>query len=216
MNEIRQQWLITGLLVCLAVVSFFYPGPSFLGEPSGAVIFLNQLELAAVINKAHPLRQLGERTQLADCMVANGLPDPECTPGGVFPGATAVEICVRGYASSMRSVSDSLKRRIYESYSVAAAIRSAYAIDHLISLQLGGNNEADNLWPLRVAGDEPGYYKRDKDLIENYLHDEVCAGRITLVAAQMQIAQDWRAVYDSLEPKRREALRREYAARWQN
>lgn len=68
-----------------------------------------------------------------------------------------------------------------------------YEEDHLISLELGGSpNDERNLWP------EPYYESpgaKEKDVVEGYLHREVCAGKITLLDAQTAIVTDWYKVY---------------------
>ena len=58
-------------------------------------------------------------------------------------------------------------------------------MDHLIPLELGGSNAILNLWPETP----PGFHEKDK--VENRLHKEVCAGRMTIEAAQILIAKDW-------------------------
>ena len=58
--------------------------------------------------------------------------------------------------------------------------------DHLIPLELGGDpNDARNLWV------EPGASPNPKDGIEHKLHQRVCAGTVSLAAAQQAIATDW-------------------------
>lgn len=64
-----------------------------------------------------------------------------------------------------------------------------YELDHLVSLELGGSNDAGNLWPER--NDHPSGAINSKDLVENALHRDVCSGRVTLAAAQSAIATDW-------------------------
>jgi len=55
---------------------------------------------------------------------------------------------------------------------------SNYEEDHLIPLEVGGNpTDPNNLWPEPYA--EPNG-ARDKDKVENFLHDEVCSGQMTL------------------------------------
>jgi hypothetical protein len=61
-------------------------------------------------------------------------------------------------------------------------------VDHLISLELGGSNGIANLWP-ETTEPRPGYHEKDR--FENYLHDQVCRGAISLSAAQRRIAEDW-------------------------
>jgi hypothetical protein len=54
-------------------------------------------------------------------------------------------------------------------------------------------------FPSRLAAEpQPGF--KQKDLVENYLHQKVCAGSISLAAAQHAIATDWVAVYNSMSP----------------
>lgn len=76
-----------------------------------------------------------------------------------------------------------------------------YEEDHIISLELGGSpTDPNNLWPepytIMVNGENLG--ARAKDKVENYLHKEVCAGRMTLSDAQQKISNDWYAVYKSI------------------
>jgi hypothetical protein len=59
--------------------------------------------------------------------------------------------------------------------------------DHLVPLELGGTNSTSNLWV------EIGAIPNPKDTVENRLHQGVCAGRLTLAAAQQGIATDWTA-----------------------
>jgi hypothetical protein len=136
----------------------------------------------------------------ADCRVrtaAKGLPlpDPVCTPGVV---STAVNqenlsstICRSGYTKTVRppqSQTGAFKRKIMVAYHESAPL-GAYELDHLISLQLGGSNDAGNLWPQR--NDLPGGESDSKDPVESALNRAVCARRVTLAAAQSAIATDW-------------------------
>jgi hypothetical protein len=58
-------------------------------------------------------------------------------------------------------------------------------VDHLVSLELGGANDAANLWPEYPPTPNP------KDKVENALHAAVCDGRVKLTAAQNAIAWNW-------------------------
>jgi hypothetical protein len=63
---------------------------------------------------------------------------------------------------------------------------SAYEYDHFVPLELGGAvNDPRNLWP------EPGASPNPKDTVESNLGSAVCAGRISLAAAQRAIVTDW-------------------------
>ncbi len=72
-----------------------------------------------------------------------------------------------------------------------------YELDHLISLELGGDpTDPHNLWlqPWERKGRKfasTGSGAESKDLVENRLHREVCASTISLADAQKQIASDW-------------------------
>jgi hypothetical protein len=118
------------------------------------------------------------------------VPDLGLTPG-VALAVTAARVCVFGYASSTRDVPDSEKAAVYARYGVAW-VPYQHEVDHLISLELGGSNSIRNLWPEPSAG---RWGARTKDVLENRLHDLVCAGQLTLRAAQRQEARNWVAAY---------------------
>jgi len=119
------------------------------------------------------------------------------TPGAVDPHVTDATlestVCRRGgYTSTVRpptSVTNSEKRLAQAAYGQSDG-PSAYELDHLVPLELGGTpNSAANLWP------EPGSSPNAKDKLEGALHDLLCAHRITLTAAQHMIATDWITAY---------------------
>jgi hypothetical protein len=120
------------------------------------------------------------------CRVQGMLPDPACTPGAVLTTDAQI-ICQPGYAGSVRNVSDATKRQVYAAYGIVPR-SNAYEIDHLISLELGGSNEVDNLWPESYGGAQNA---RDKDRLENEAHRLVCAEQLPLEEAQQKIAQNW-------------------------
>jgi hypothetical protein len=118
------------------------------------------------------------------------VPNHSLTPGVAFPVGVA-RICVPGYASSVRDVSDAEKAAVYARYHVAW-VPYQHEVDHLISLEIGGSNAIQNLWPEPYAG---RWGARTKDVLENRLHDLVCSGDLSLPAAQHQEATDWVAAY---------------------
>ena len=66
-------------------------------------------------------------------------------------------------------------------------------LDHLVPLELGGADGMGNIWPEcgpNATVLENRYFKV-KDRVENYLADEVRAGRVPLATAQRGIATDW-------------------------
>ena len=120
------------------------------------------------------------------------LNDPRVTPGSTFVVSTAT-VCRSGYASSVRDVPQSEKNLVYAEYGILHHATNQYEIDHLISLELGGNNAVSNLWP--EPNDHPRGYLNSKDILENRLHALVCARTLTLRSAQRQIATDWVVAY---------------------
>jgi hypothetical protein len=123
------------------------------------------------------------------------LPDPGCTPGVVNAAVTQANIgstiCRTGWTATVRppaSYTEALKLKQMVAYGFTDS-PSAHEEDHLISLELGGSPaDPRNLWP------EPGGSPNAKDNVESAARDAVCAGRMTLGAAQQAIAADWTAL----------------------
>jgi hypothetical protein len=130
------------------------------------------------------------------CHSVNGLADPTCTPGVADPRVTQDDIhttiCFPGYTASVRPSStytDTLKALQIKAYGYADTNLAGYEEDHLIPLELGGNpTDPKNLWPEPRSG---AYSAAMKDGVENSLHRRVCAGLLTMAAAQAGIAKDW-------------------------
>jgi 5-methylcytosine-specific restriction endonuclease McrA len=136
---------------------------------------------------------LGAPTRTSGCHVRGPLPDPGCTPGARFAGATRTAICQAGYSRSVRNVPRAVKDAVYRAYGIRRHFNGADGeVDHLVSLELGGSNIAANLFP-EAATPRPGSHEKDR--LENALHDEVCLGRLELSRAQRLIAVDWLAAY---------------------
>ncbi len=123
------------------------------------------------------------------------LPDPRRTPGSRFAGATTAQICRVGYSAGVRSVSEATRRAVYASYGVAWTSRGGYEVDHLIALELGGDNSIANLWPEPQNTDSRAGYAT-KDGVENHLNALVCAGKVPLATAQNAIAANWYTAYE--------------------
>lgn len=148
-----------------------------------------------ILAGATPDRPFGPRTKESGCVVSDSRPDRACTPGAVFPDATAAQICQPGYSSDVRDVPTQLKREVYQAYGVVERSAGEYEVDHLVSLELGGSNDIANLWP-EAAEPRPGFH--EKDSVESHLHQEVCRGSVQLADAQRSIATDWLSVYQTL------------------
>jgi hypothetical protein len=147
----------------------------------------------------HPQVRLGRSVTLGPvrkrtgCQVRGPLPDVGCTPGARYSRVGKPQICRPGYASSVRHVTESTKDAVYAAYGMRRHFNGADGeVDHLLSLELGGSNIRANLFP-EAATPRPGSHEKDR--LENRLHAEVCAGRITLRHAQRLIATDWVAAY---------------------
>jgi len=132
----------------------------------------------------------GMRCHMNGTTSATYRPDPACTPGAVDDSVTqdniGSTICVSGYTTKIRppaSDTDKVKKTLYGDYGVSDG--TASELDHLVSLELGGSNDARNLWI------EPGKIPNPKDTVENALHKAVCDHKVTLAAAQQAIATDW-------------------------
>jgi hypothetical protein len=130
---------------------------------------------------------------------AFSLPDRHCTPGAIDPAVAAASIhrtiCRSGYTKTVRppeSVTAPEKRASMAAYGDHGSPHD-YEYDHLVPLELGGAvNDPRNLWP------EPGGVPNPKDTLENRLRARVCAGALSLAAAQRQIAGDWISAYRRL------------------
>ncbi len=138
--------------------------------------------------------QWGKQTKTSGCVGVDVRPDPACTPGDVL-NVTKEEICKPGYSSGVRNVTDSEKNQVYDEYGIKTHNPGQYEVDHFVSLELGGSNNISNLWP-EPASPKPGFHEKDK--VENYLHDQVCSGAMTLDEARIKIATNWLDVYNQM------------------
>jgi hypothetical protein len=143
-----------------------------------------------------PVLVFGRRTRRSGCRARGALPDRRCTPGEALGHITAVNACRPGYAGSVGSVSAKLERAVYLEYGITRPA-SQYEIDHLVSLQLGGDNSIANLWP-EAATPAPGFHEKDR--LEKHLRHEVCSGAANLRAVQRMLASDWLAAYRRMRP----------------
>ncbi len=115
------------------------------------------------------------------------LPDPVYTPGIVR--TTDVNVVCHEKTKELRRPG---LQDVYKLYGASKQPGICCEIDHLISLELGGDNGEKNEWP-QPYSPKPGAYEKDE--VENWLHAQVCANKISLVEAQKSIAKDWYAVY---------------------
>jgi hypothetical protein len=129
------------------------------------------------------------------------VPDAKCTPGGANPSLTLDVLrdpawrtkTVRNCASS-----EAQKHVAYRWYDIVkpqvnSNQNQVCELDHLVPLELGGADGLGNIWP-QCGPDAVSLnqrYFKQKDHVENYLAEEVKAGRMALGDAQRGIAKDW-------------------------
>jgi hypothetical protein len=119
-------------------------------------------------------------------------PDAKLTPGAVLTTDVAT-VCAPGYTKTVRHTSGKLKAMIYREYGLDRA-DGHFEIDHLIPLELGGADVAENLWV--ESYDTLPWNAHLKDKLEDRLHALVCAGKLPIEQAQHEIAVDWIATYE--------------------
>lgn len=130
------------------------------------------------------------------------LPDPMLTPGVVRTDITQDNICKTKWGKDRRFVTAAMKREVFARYGLSgnddpACTRDKHGrkceLDHLISRELGGADDVDNIWPQPYGGFPWNAVRKDR--VENRLHKEICAGNITLQDAQREISVDYRIPY---------------------
>jgi hypothetical protein len=155
----------------------------------------NRAGLVVIHDPGRVTGTLSSRCRYRD---AGELPDPRCTPGSIDPAVTQASIrrtsCVSGYTGKVRPSESQTERFKYDiAYRAYGTPRiEKTVLDHLVPLELGGSNDAANLWPENYRGFLNAY---DKDRLESSLHDAVCSGRMPLQTAQKTIASDWVKAY---------------------
>ncbi|HEY6451133.1 MAG TPA: hypothetical protein VIX87_00890 [Steroidobacteraceae bacterium] len=148
---------------------------------------------------------LAESTATQNCSPKTSrgfpIPDSACTPGAVNPTVTLKVLqsgrfktgCERNKASNMRA-----KNATYGAYGIThptgnTGKNQLCELDHLVSLELGGADTVDNIWPQCGPNDVAlaQRYFKIKDGVENYLAAQVRHGQMNLAQAQRGIAHDW-------------------------
>ena len=155
------------------------------------------------------------------------IPDPACTPGAINPTLTLAvlkdrrfktEIVRDGATQESRSGSEEHSKELFKTdtygwYDVAKPAgnegkNQTCELDHLISLELGGADTLDNIWPQcgpKGQADLDKRFFKEKDLVEDYLAALVRNGKMDLEEAQKGIASDWTQYLDKARsscPKR--------------
>jgi len=149
------------------------------------------LIFAAAVASAPPLRP--------DPLLTPGANNPTVVDASVTQANIATTICRDGgYTNQkgVRNVSEATKKAVFAEYGVdPKGVGAPFEIDHDCSLELGCTNSQMNLWPQSYS--TTPWNAHIKDRYEDFLHAEVCHGRMTLQAAQHEISTDWIAGYQS-------------------
>lgn len=117
---------------------------------------------------------------LAILIVGPFAPNLALTPGATRP-ISVHELCTTKWGQDARHVTLVMRKEVFAAYRIPYAKHALYELDHLVPRELGGVDDIRNLWP------EPWEDAHKKDRLENALHRSVCAGTVTLDAAQAQM-----------------------------
>ena len=145
----------------------------------------------------------GQDDGLCHTRMSNGypLPDSGCTPGAMNPTLTLEILKDSRFRTGQvrnRATSATKKNHTYAWYAITKPAHNTgrtqvCELDHLVSLELGGADTLDNIWPQcgpsRVSLNRR--YFKQKDTVENYLAAQVRDGKMDLHDVQFRIAQDW-------------------------
>jgi hypothetical protein len=201
--------ITAGAALCFALTDYF--GPANSQQPNAPELFnpaiCNHFDVDG--RASAPLRTVTlPPPQSCTTHTTNGfpVPDPNCTPGAINPTLT-IEV-LRDARFTTRCVRDAAtqeeeKATTYEWYRLKHPSNNSgdnqiCELDHLISLELGGADTLDNIWPQcgpsGVALPQRNF--KEKDTVENFLAREVREGRMDLSTAQNGIATDWTQFLD--------------------
>jgi hypothetical protein len=118
-------------------------------------------------------------------------PNPRLTPGATLP-VNQDAICMQEPVKRSPLVLASVGRRVFEEYGIRNPEPKHYELDYLIDPDLGGSDDASNLWPQPYSA---LWNAHVKDALEMHLREMVCAGKIALSEAQRDISVDWISAY---------------------
>jgi hypothetical protein len=113
--------------------------------------------------------------------------------------SVADTICKPGYADTVSPPVDEMlahKNRLLAQRGIDADDSTEYALDRRVPIVLGGSPDATGNFDLLPWGGHRG--ERRKELLAAKLKRCVCAGKMSLSAAQAAIAGDWPAQYARL------------------
>jgi hypothetical protein len=118
-------------------------------------------------------------------------PNPRLTPGVALP-LTEAAVCSTVPAKRSHAQLAAIGKEIFEKYGIRDPEYGHYELDYLIDPDLGGSDDAGNLWPQPYSA---SWNAHVKDALEAHLRELVCTGKLTLAEAQHDISADWIAAY---------------------
>jgi hypothetical protein len=136
--------------------------------------------------------QRDTRTLLASSAAGPLLPEPKLTPGVTRP-VNASQVCTPGPRDQMATIPMAVRQAVFHEYGMDGFQPREYEVDHLITPELGGTDDIQNLWPEPYATTE--WNAHVKDELEDRLRQLVCQGKLDLPTAQRDIAANWIAAY---------------------
>jgi len=198
-----------GAVLCFALTGYCVPANS--QQPSAPELIRPPIcDQFNVDGRASaPLRTVSlPPQQICTIHTNNGfpVPDPNCTPGAINPTLT-IEV-LRDRSFTTRCIRDAATQEVekattYEWYNLPHPSNNSgeaqiCELDHLISLELGGADTLDNIWPqCGPSGVSlPQRFFKEKDTVENFLAMQGEGGRMDLSETQKGIATDWTQFLD--------------------
>lgn len=119
-------------------------------------------------------------------------PDPTLTPGEIQP-ISMTNVCRTTQAEVIvENIPAQTRAQVFAAYGLNPANPGDYEVDYLITPDLGGSDGLRNLWPQPYAA---RWSAKEKDKLEQRLHQLVCAGTMDLPTAQHEIAGNWIRAY---------------------
>jgi hypothetical protein len=120
------------------------------------------------------------------------LPEPRLTPGVTRP-INVSQVCTPGPPDQMATIPMAVRQAVFHEYGMDGSRPREYEVDHLITPELGGTDDIQNLWPEPYATTE--WNAHVKDELEDRLRELVCQGKLDLPTAQRDIATNWISAY---------------------
>jgi hypothetical protein len=138
-----------------------------------------------------PAETAAPRTASAACVDGHGVwhaPNPAWTPGATCsrddPDFDEERYPAR-VAHCRRHITEAEKARVAERYGIPREDWHLYEFDHFVSLNAGGSNADENLWP------QPIDDAKEKDIVEDEVYNGLRRGTLTQAEGVEKI-RSWR------------------------